>query len=236
MSASVAPPLPGRHSYKVEGTNINFAHGTTCLAFRCNGFAIAAADSRSTQGETIASQAVTKLIKINDYIISTMAGSAADCQYWSRYVGSESQLFELRNKRRMTVAGASKFYSNILIQYKGRDLSVGSMIVGYDDFGADLFYIDNDGQRVRGDIFACGSGSTFALSVLDQEFRPDLTEDEAVELARKSIYHATHRDSGTGGQINVIVINEKGTNWVVKQDNFELFHKYINDPSPYPLQ
>ena len=34
----------------------------------------------------------------------------------------------------MTVAGASKLYSNILNHYKGRDLSVGSMIAGYDEF------------------------------------------------------------------------------------------------------
>ena len=34
----------------------------------------------------------------------------------------------------MTIAGASKLYSNILNQYKGRDLSVGSMIAGYDEF------------------------------------------------------------------------------------------------------
>ena len=34
----------------------------------------------------------------------------------------------------MTIAGASKLYSNILNRYKGRHLSVGSMIAGFDEF------------------------------------------------------------------------------------------------------
>jgi 20S proteasome subunit beta 5 len=34
--------------------------------------------------------------------------------------------------------------------------------------GPALFYVDSDGQRLRGDLFSVGSGSTFAYGVLDQ--------------------------------------------------------------------
>ncbi|KAH7820148.1 putative Proteasome subunit beta type-5-B [Monocercomonoides exilis] len=224
-----------KSDHKIKGTSIDYAHGTTCLAFLCKDFACIASDSRSTMGTVISCQTVKKIIQINDIMVSTMAGSAADCQYWSRVVGAEAQLYELKNKRPMTVAGASKYYSNILNQYKGRDLSVGSMIVGYDQFGPDMYYIDSEGQRIQGKIFACGSGSPFAIGVLDQYYREDLTEEEAVDIARRSIYHAQHRDSASGGLTNVVIADKNGVRWVVKQDNFELFGKYIDDPSPLPI-
>ncbi|KAA6357755.1 MAG: hypothetical protein EZS28_046718, partial [Streblomastix strix] len=77
-------------SGKIAGTDLEYEHGTTTLAFLCNDFACLAADSRSTRGGAIASQSVTKIIQINSIMYSTMAGSAADCQYWSRVVGAET--------------------------------------------------------------------------------------------------------------------------------------------------
>jgi len=34
--------------------------------------------------------------------------------------------------------------------------------------GPALFYVDDSGQRLKGDLFSVGSGSTFAYGVLDQ--------------------------------------------------------------------
>lgn len=99
-----------------------------------------------------------------------------------------------------------------------------------------MYYIDSDGQRVHGKIFVCGSGSTYALGVLDKEYREDLTEEEACELARKSIYHAQHRDTGTGGLMNVVIVDKNGLRWITRKDGFESFYKYINDPAPFPLE
>merc|ERR1712168_422166 len=61
---------------------IKFNHGTTCLAFKFKGGVIVATDSRATAGGYIASQEVKKVIEINPYLLGTMAGGAADCQFW----------------------------------------------------------------------------------------------------------------------------------------------------------
>ncbi len=81
---------------------------------------------------TTASQSVQKVIRINPYLLGTMAGGAADCSYWERELGRRTRLFELRNKERMSVAAASKVLSNILYYYRNYGLSVGSMICGWD--------------------------------------------------------------------------------------------------------
>jgi 20S proteasome subunit beta 5 len=52
------------------------------------------------------------------YLLGTMAGGAADCQYWERVLGMQCRLHELRNKQRISVAAASKLLSVILHGYR----------------------------------------------------------------------------------------------------------------------
>lgn len=62
-----------------------------------------------------------------------------------------------------------------------------------------MYYVDNDGNRMPGNAFSVGSGSLYAFGVLDTDYRWDLTDAEAHELGIRAIYHATHRDSYSGG-------------------------------------
>lgn len=57
----------------------DFAKGTTTLAFEFKEGVLVAVDARATQGAFISSNQVRKVIEINDYILGTMAGGAADC-------------------------------------------------------------------------------------------------------------------------------------------------------------
>ena len=42
----------------------------------------------------------------------------------------------------------------------------------------------------------------YAYGVLDSGYKWDLTVEEAIDLGRRSIYHATHRDAYSGGVVN----------------------------------
>jgi 20S proteasome subunit beta 5 len=78
--------------------------------------------------------------------------------------------------------------------------------------GPALYYIDSDGTRLAGNLFCVGSGQTFAYGVLDAEYRYDLSDEEALELGRRSILAAMHRDAYSGGFINLYHVKEDG--WV----------------------
>jgi len=78
--------------------------------------------------------------------------------------------------------------------------------------GPALYYIDSDGTRLAGNLFCVGSGQTFAYGVLDAEYRYEMTEEEALELGKRSILAATHRDAYSGGYINLYHVKESG--WV----------------------
>ncbi|XP_005534698.1 PREDICTED: proteasome subunit beta type-5-like, partial [Pseudopodoces humilis] len=81
------------------------------------------------------SQSVRKALGITRHILGTLAGGAADCSFWQRLVARQSRVQELRNKEPVSVAAASKLLANLVYQYKGTGLSLGTMVCGWDKRG-----------------------------------------------------------------------------------------------------
>lgn len=103
------------------------------------------------------------------------------------------------------------------------------MIAGWDKTGPALFYVDSDGTRLKGDLFSVGSGSTFAYGVLDQGYRWDLTDEEAQELGRRSIYAAGHRDAFSGNTNNLYHVKEDGWHFIGTDISGFLEKHLLND-------
>ncbi|MEW5306369.1 MAG: hypothetical protein WDW38_007116 [Sanguina aurantia] len=209
-------------------------HGTTTLGFIFEHGVIIAVDSRATMGSYISSQTVKKVIEINGFLLGTMAGGAADCQFWQRNLGRQCRLYELNNGKRISVRAASKLLSNTMFSYRGMGLSMGTMVAGYDPSGPGLYYVDSDGQRTKGERFSVGSGSLYAYGVLDAGYRWDMPVEEAIELGRRSIYHATFRDCASGGTVSVYHVTKDGWTKVAGDDVTELHYQYYPDPEQHP--
>ena len=205
---------------------MHFEHGTTTLGFKYKGGVLLAVDSRATGGMYIGSGSVKKIIEINRFLLGTMAGGAADCVYWERVLSKQCRLYQLRNRERISVAAASKLLSNITYNYKGMGLSLGVMIAGYDKKGPGLYYVDSDGTRIDGNCFSVGSGSIFAYGVLDKGYKYDLSDEEAYDLGRRSIYHATFRDAASGGIVRVYHMTKDGFKVISEDDCMDLHYKY----------
>jgi hypothetical protein len=73
---------------------------------------------------------VKKVIKINKYLVGTMAGGAADCSFWERNLAYQIRVDELREGKRTSVAAASKMLANTVYQYRGMGLSMVSRSAG----------------------------------------------------------------------------------------------------------
>ncbi|KAL0227495.1 hypothetical protein RCL1_003639 [Eukaryota sp. TZLM3-RCL] len=204
-------PLPfAAENFVEKNSSLPYSHGTTTLGFVYQGGVLISVDSRSTMGPVISSGSVKKVLEINPYLLGTMAGGAADCAFWERVLSQRCRLWELENGERVSVSAASKMLSNMLYQYKGYGLVVGTMIAGYDHTGPALFYVDSEGQRFKGSLFSVGSGSTYAYGVLDSEYRYDMTDEEAVDLGRRAIAHAGHRDAYSGNTNLLYIIKDEG--------------------------
>nr|UXY87753.1 26S proteasome SU B5 [Cryptomonas curvata] len=206
---------------------IKFSHGTTTLAFLCRAGIIVAVDSRASIGKFVGSNSVEKVIQINSFLLGTMAGGAADCFFWERNLSSVCSLYQLQNNQRISVSGASKLLANMIYKYKGSGLSIGTMIIGWDQNGPGIYYIDSEGNRLRAKTISIGSGSTFAYGILDSSYRWELSIEEACEIARRAIFQAALKDPFSGGNINIYLVREEG--WVrvsLDKIDFNTFIKY----------
>lgn len=226
------PPISNAWSFceKVKDSSkegkklMDFYHGTTTLGFSFKDGIILAVDSRASMGSIVSSEHVRKILEINDYLLGTMAGGAADCQFWERYLAMECKLYELKHNERLSVAAASKILSNITYHYRKYGLSMGTMIAGWDNTGPNLYYVDDDGSRLKGNIFSVGSGSTYAYGVLDSYYKPEMNLKDAIELGMTAIYHATHRDSGSGGYARVYHIHKDGWTKIYEGEDVNMLH------------
>ena len=196
-----------------------FFHGTTTLSFVFDDGIVVAVDSRASIGNFVGSKTTQKVLPINDKMLGTMAGGAADCSFWIRKLQAEARLYQLSEDQCIPVSRASRILADWLYANRALDLSVGSMVMGYDDeSGPSIYYIDNNGTRIKGDIFSVGSGSTFALGVLDTERLSLMKEKEALSVGIKAIRHATFRDAFSGGYIAVYIIDKNGWRKAFSED------------------
>jgi 20S proteasome subunit beta 5 len=203
--------------------------GTTTLAFVYKSGILIAVDSRASMGSYIASKTVRKVTEINSYLLGTIAGGASDCQFWERQLSFWCKLYELRHGTRVPVTAASEVLCDWVAQYRGRGLSMGTMICGYDGDEQKIFLVEDDGTRIQGNLFSVGSGSTHAYGVLDSKWKYDMTTEEAVALGREAIHHATHRDCGSGGVCRVYNLTKDGWKIYIEAEDVDKIHDELEN-------
>ncbi|KAL7072136.1 hypothetical protein ACQ4LE_008753 [Meloidogyne hapla] len=212
----------------------HFDKGTTTLAFHYKpktpndkGGVVISVDSRASGGSFISQKDCMKILPINDRMVATIAGGAADCKYWIAVVSRYCNLFELREGRPITVSATSKYFANIMYSNKNYGLSVGSMIAGYDHKGPSIYLVDNNGMRCKvPDYVSVGSGSLNAYAVLDSRYKEEMTDEEAIKLGREAIMHATYRDAGSGGENNLVFISEEGKKQFPAMDVSDMYYDF----------
>lgn len=112
--------MKSSHNPNKEKQLTEVKKGTTTLGFKFNGGVILAVDSRASMGQFNSSETVRKIIEIDDRMLGTMAGGAADCQFWEGYLGNFCRLYQLQNGERLGTRAASKVFSNIMFNHRGK--------------------------------------------------------------------------------------------------------------------
>src|SRR6056297_3489800 len=152
--------------------------GTTTVALKIKDGLVMATDNRATMGMLIANKNAKKLHQIQPYIYMTIAGGVADALYLIDLLKAETEIYNLENKTKMGVEQAAKLLQNILYNKKGW-YQVGHLIGGYtEEEGPKLFNLGGYGSMLSEDYASVGSGSRFALGVLETEWKENLDEKE----------------------------------------------------------
>lgn len=201
--------------------------GTTTVGLLCKDCVVLAADKRATAGHLIADKNVKKVMKINDSLALTIAGSVADIQILIKVLKAEIKLKDLRNSRSTNVKEAANLLAGMQYRQLRSVHGVGHFILGGYDVAPRLYDIFPDGSVMDSSetgFVASGSGSTFAYGLVEDAYKKDMSEQEGIELATRAIHTAIKRDSASGQGVDVLVVNKDGIKTIPTKRISELLH------------
>ena len=185
--------------------------GTTTVGLVADGALVLGADQKATMGYLVASKRTPKIFKIDKHIGMTTAGTVGDADALVRYIRAELKLFSLGEGKRITVKGAASLVSNILYSRRFYPYMV-QLVVGGFDRKPRLYTLDAlGGLSEEDEFFSTGSGSVFALGVLEDSYKKGISVEEGKKIVARAVKAATKRDIASGGDgISMVVIDSRG--------------------------
>ncbi|MDD1673840.1 MAG: archaeal proteasome endopeptidase complex subunit beta [Methanomicrobiales archaeon] len=187
-----------------------YLKGTTTIGIIFRDGVVLATEKRATMGNLVASRKAKKVYQISTRIGMTTAGGVGDAQQMARLMSVECSLYEIRRGKPISVGAASTLLSNYLNQNRYYPYFVQLLVGGVDENGPWLYSVDAMGGATREEeIVATGSGSPIAYGVLEDQYRPDMSEEEAVDLAKRALKAAMRRDIASGEDIATVVITKE---------------------------
>lgn len=186
--------------------------GTTTVGLVCKDGVCMATDKRATMGIFVASKTAEKLHMIQPYIWMTIAGGVADAQALIDFLKSETTIYNLRNTTPISVKAAATYLSGVLHYNKGA-FQVGLLVGGYTEAdGPVLFDLGGYGSILPEKFASVGSGSPFAIGVLEAKYSEELTVEQGMKICVAAVRSAVIRDIASGNGIDVVGVTKDGYN------------------------
>lgn len=189
--------------------------GTTTVGIVCKDGIVMAADKRTSAGYLIANKKTQKIHQISDHMAITTAGLVSDAQLFTRIIKAQLKLLSIRKGKEPPVEEAANLLASLSYANIRRPSMVpgivGFLLGGYDKKGMHLYELGIDGSVAQADDYrADGSGSMFAMGVLETLYKKDMTIDETTKVAIKAVNAAVQRDLATGNGIDIVTITKDG--------------------------
>ncbi|EEH55796.1 uncharacterized protein MICPUCDRAFT_27663 [Micromonas pusilla CCMP1545] len=187
--------------------------GTTISGVVFKGGVVLGADTRSTNGETVADKNCEKIHYIAPNIYCCGAGTAADTEAVTGMIASNLELHRMATKRSSRVVTALTMLKTHLFKYQGH-VGAACVLGGHDKNGPHLFCVYPHGSSDALPFATMGSGSLAAMAVFEADFKEDMAEEEAKELVARSIRAGIFNDLGSGSNVDLCVITADGVKYL----------------------
>ncbi len=183
--------------------------GATAVGITYNDGVVFASERRIAYGNFVVSKTTKKTFVITPHVGAACAGLVADMQILSLQISALAKIRKMEIKRDVPPNTVAKMMSNMMYERRFFPLLTQVIVGGLVDKPV-IFTLDPIGSVLPDDYAAVGTGAEMALGILDQQYKKDLNEADAVDLAVKSIRAASMRDSASGDNIDVLIINKDG--------------------------
>lgn len=184
--------------------------GTTIVGVVFKDGVVLGADTRATNDTIVAEKNCAKIHYIASNIYCCGAGTAADTEYTTRLISSQLELHRLNTGRQVRVVSATRLLKQYLFRYQGY-VSAALVLGGVDLNGPYLGTVAPHGSTDKLPYVAMGSGSLAAMSVLEDRYKPDMSEEEAKKLVADAIRSGIFNDLGSGSNVDLCVITKDKT-------------------------
>jgi len=191
-------------------------HGTTTVGLKATDGIVLCADMRASAGYFIANNNTMKIQKIDDHAGMTMAGGVADAQNITDVLRYHANIHRIQKQEPIPIKSLTRLTSLIFHQNRGYPFIADILVGGYDKAGPGLYNIDMFGSVEEKKYVTTGSGSPVAYGLLEEEYKEDLTLEEAKVIALKAVKAAITRNIGTGDGINIASIDKNGFRLLTK--------------------
>lgn len=185
-------------------------HGTTTVGIQAKDGVVLCADMRASAGYFVANNNTMKIQQLDLHAGLTLAGGVADAQNITDVLRYHASLHRIQKQEPIPIHSLTRLTSLIFHQNRGYPFIADILVGGYDNDGPALFNIDMFGSVEKKSYVTTGSGSPVAYGLLEEEYREDLTVEEAKKIALRAVKAAIVRNIGTGDGINVAIIDKDG--------------------------
>jgi proteasome beta subunit len=186
-----------------------FMPGATVVGISYNNGVILAAEKRVSFGNFVVNKSIKKTFPVTDHVGAACAGMVADMQVLVRQVEALAKIRKLETRREVPPNSVAKLMSVIMFERRYFPL-LTQVIVGGINNKPEIYTLDPLGSVLPDEYAAVGTGAEMALGIMDAEFKPNMTEEKAKELAIRAIKSAIQRDAASGDGIDVLVVSKNG--------------------------
>jgi proteasome beta subunit len=183
--------------------------GATAVGITFDGGVVFASEKRIAYGNFLVSKTTKKTFTLTDKVGTSVAGLVADMQILVLQIKALAKIRKMELKRDVPQNSIAKMMSNMMYERRFFPL-LTQVIVGGVVGKPTIYTLDPLGSVLPDEYAAVGTGAEMALGVLDHQFKENMSEKDATDLAIKSVKAATLRDSFSGDGIDVLVITKQG--------------------------
>jgi proteasome beta subunit len=181
--------------------------GATAVGISFDNGVVLASEKRVSYGNFVVNKNTKKTFPVTDKVGAACAGMIADMQILVRQVGALAKIRKLETRRNVPPNSIAKMMSVIMFERRFFPL-LTQVIVGGIDNKPQIYTLDPLGSVLPDEYAAVGSGAEMALGVIDGEYRANMSEQSAKELAVKAIKSSIQRDSASGDGIDVLSMTQ----------------------------
>jgi len=192
--------------------------GATAVGITYNEGVVFASERRIAYGNFLVSKSTKKTFQITPKVGAACAGLVADMQILSLQISALAKIRKMEIKREIPPNSIAKMMSNMMYERRFFPLLTQVIVGGIIEKPA-IYTLDPLGSVLPDEYAAVGTGAEMALGVLDPQFKANMAEQEAKELAVKSIRSASLRDSFSGDGIDILVIDKNTSKMTTEKIN-----------------